>query len=180
MSLVKEEADFIRQNIHLISEGKATKLFYKYSKEFGCLPTSVSQAFIDVMGIHRLLLAHKEWILDHTFEECVRLGSVTIPGNIHSIQIKAFANSDVEDVTFTRGVNTIWDNAFENCFKLNAVFISRSVTRIGKYCFHNCDRLSEIHYEGTLADWKRIFLDRDWKDSHHKMNLYCSDGGLII
>jgi hypothetical protein len=180
MSLFKEEADFIRQHLHLISERKATSFFYRYSKEFGCLPTSVTQAFIDVMGMPELLLSHQEWIFDNTFEDCVRLGSVTIPGNIKVIQIKAFANSDVEDVTFTRGVTTIWNNAFENCFKLNAVFISKTVTRIGKYCFHDCDRLSEIHYEGTIAEWKKIILDKDWKDSHHKVNLYCSDGGLII
>lgn len=180
MNLFKEEAQFLRDKIHLISNRNAELFYLQYHKIFGSIPTSVSQALIDVAGIKRLLLSHKEVILDNTFEECTGMIDLTIPGHIKEIGTSAFSKTDIAVLTLSSGVSRIENNAFYDCKDLTSVFISKSVADIGNYCFASCPSLYEIYYEGTLAEWKKITLRPMWKDGDQKISLYCDDGGLTI
>ena len=50
----------------------------------------------------------------------------------------------LESLTIGNSVETIGDNAFENCKKLREIIIPNSVTTIGRYAFQYCRELREI------------------------------------
>lgn len=47
---------------------------------------------------------------------------------------------------------------FENCSKLNTVYIPKSVLYIGPRVFEQCTALSDIYYEGSESDWNNIII----------------------
>ncbi len=54
------------------------------------------------------------------------------------------------------GVSSIEKNAFSDCKNLAEITIPNSVKRIGKNAFSDCEKLKDVHYTGTLQEWKSI------------------------
>ncbi len=48
--------------------------------------------------------------------------------------------------------------AFLNCTNLKSVTIGDSVTAIGNSAFANCNRLTNVYYEGNENDWNKISI----------------------
>ena len=74
-----------------------------------------------------------ESIGDYAFTECESLASLTIPNSVKSIGKGAFAGGG-----FT------------------SLMIPDSVTSIGDSAFAGCDKLTDIYYNGSTADWSAI------------------------
>jgi hypothetical protein len=53
------------------------------------------------------------------------------------------------------------------------------VTSIGYRAFHKCESLYEIHYDGTVAQWRKITKDEDWCGWSLRI-VYCYDGHVVI
>jgi len=85
--------------------------------------------------------------------------SITLPsdyeGKNYSIGRRAFYDCDsLTSVTIPEGVTSIGDYAFYDCDDaLTSITISKSVTKIGESAFHWCSALTEVNYNGTIADW---------------------------
>ena len=55
------------------------------------------------------------------------------------------------------GVIAIGDNTFYQCSGLTSVTIPGSVKSIGSSAFYGCSSLLDVYYNGTEADWAKIF-----------------------
>ena len=62
------------------------------------------------------------------FEDCSKLGNITLPSTIKTIQSKAFKGcSSLQEIELPQGVTSIGDNAFAGCSKLNTILVRDSV-----------------------------------------------------
>ena len=67
--------------------------------------------------------------------------------------------------------------AFEDCSGLTSITIPSSVTSIGNGAFYGCIGLSEIRFNGTIAQWKKISKDSDWDYKvPSSCKVICTDG----
>ncbi len=129
------------------------------------------------------------------FEQCTALTSVTLGNNVMRIGSNAFAGctalteitipnsaeelgdgvfngcSALTSVVLSEGVEKIGDMAFENC-GLTSLTVPSTVTNLGNNCFAGCSALQEIHYNGTMEEWKAI-------KKGNMMYLNCSTTGAI-
>ena len=79
------------------------------------------------------------------------LTSIEIPASVTTIGAAAFWGcSNLATVTFAEGsqLESIGNNAFQQCYNLTSITIPASVTSIGSYVFQSCNNLASI----TVAD----------------------------
>lgn len=105
---------------------------------------------------------------EKAFNICERLNSVRIGKNVESIDYGAFydasvksiefekgsklesigsysfAASDIERVSIPEGCKVIWNNAFQQCYKLKNLSIPASINTIYNGAFNLCDELDSI------------------------------------
>ena len=115
---------------------------------------------------------------DMAFDGCSGLTSVTIPDSVTSIGGGAFRDCrGLTSITIPDSVTSIGDRAFDGCSGLTSVTIGNSVTSIGNYAFSNCSGLQEIHFNGTIAQWKKISKDSSWAYKvPWSCKVICTDG----
>ena len=91
----------------------------------------------------------------HAFEQCEKLGKVTIAKNseLTSIGEGAFRScTTLKSIVLPEGVTTIEKDAFFDCSKLSTVTLPASLTAIGDYAFDGCsDKLKFTVVEGSYA-----------------------------
>lgn len=91
----------------------------------------------------------------HAFEQCEKLGKVTIAKNseLTSIGEGAFRScTALKSIVLPEGVTTIEKDAFFDCSKLSTVTLPASLTAIGDYAFDGCsDKLKFTVVEGSYA-----------------------------
>lgn len=121
---------------------------------------------------------------DYAFLWCKSLTSVTIPNSVTSIGKYAFEGCDgLRSITIPNSVTSIGYGAFWHCDRLRSVTIPRSVKKIGERAFGYCERLNSIKYEGTIAEWKELTIDKPQRKPDYKreyIHVYCSDGEIRI
>ena len=143
---------------------------------------------------------------DETIDPSVALGlkSLTIPGNVTEIGTFAFGGTRLTSVTIPEHVTTIGNYVFSRCIflttarieaptiggfmftycsALTSVTLAKTVTKICSHWINYCDALTEITYEGSLEDWRRIEKQYNW-DGHQGQfpgtleKVICTDGYL--
>lgn len=53
-----------------------------------------------------------------------------------------------------------------------------SVVSMGVNAFSGCSGLMEIHYDGTIKEWKAIVKVISWNFTTGNFTVYCTDGNL--
>ncbi|MEE0142735.1 leucine-rich repeat domain-containing protein, partial [Ruminococcus sp.] len=133
------------------------------------------------------------------------LTSVTIPQAVTAIQSYAFYHTAIAEVTVPASVKT-WGKyvfsdctklknarvacdsigafAFTRCTALSSLTISANCRTFGENMLAYCESLTDITYEGTIAQWNTITKPVNWMSSgEHSYNNYlkkiqCIDGYL--
>ena len=95
---------------------------------------------------------------ESAFEFCSSLTSIVIPDSVTSIGYEAF----------------------DGCKSLSTIVIPDGVTSIGDKAFDGCKSLTSIIFQGTIAQWKEIALDENWKDKVPAKVVHCTDGDVEI
>ena len=97
---------------------------------------------------------------DDAFAYCTALKGLSIPGTVKYIGETAFYDCPgLEVLIIPRGVESIGPGAFGSCTGVRNVTIPLSVTDIGYYAFAGCEKITDVFYEGTEAQWKQIRID---------------------
>ena len=85
-----------------------------------------------------------------------------------------------EDYYFPYGISTIGFRTFQYNDELKAVHIPTSVTHIENESFYFCDNLTDIYYDGTMAEWGQITFDSGWCNYRQKPVIHCTDGDINL
>ena len=113
---------------------------------------------------------------EEAFANCSGLTSILIPDSVTVIGEGAFSGcSGLTDITIPDNVTSIEDYVFENCTGLTRVTIGSGVTCIEIRLFDGCTELREIHYNGTIAAWKKI--QREYSLGMGYI-VYCTNGTI--
>ena len=91
------------------------------------------------------------------FWDCTDLESVVIPGTVTQIGESAFWCCGLKQAAIPEGVTEI-NGLFYHCTSLQAVSLPKSLKVIGSCTFAGCDRLKDVYYAGTSAQWKQISI----------------------
>lgn len=113
------------------------------------------------------------------FWDCHNLISVKLPNSLTSIAEKAFADCySLASVEIPNSVTSIGDGAFSDGHSLTSITIPDSVISIGAWAFSACNKLSDVYYSGTMAQWKAISVGDD-NDPLTAATIHCSDGDIL-
>ena len=77
----------------------------------------------------------------------------------------AYENSgtmkNLVSIIFPDGLESIGDDAFSDCYKLNTIILPKSLKKVGKYNFDSANskgNLKNVNYKGTEDEWKAITM----------------------
>lgn len=93
-----------------------------------------------------------EEIPRYTFYRCKALKTVNLSSELHTIKRKAFTNTAIETFIIPDSVNKIEDAVFSNCKKLEQLTFSKNIDTIPSNIVKGCKKLNEIVInEGTTT-----------------------------
>ena len=98
------------------------------------------------------------------------INSIVIPGSVSDITPFVFEYSRIKIVRIEEGTTVIGACSFNNCDKLEIVYLPRSLYTIKMSAFANCKSLKKIYYNGTEKDWAKVIKEDDWDENTSK---YC-------
>ena len=64
--------------------------------------------------------------------------------------------SEITTVVIEDGTTTIGANAFDDCVNLTDVTVGEGVTAVGENAFKDCENLENVHFNGTVSQWKTL------------------------
>lgn len=89
----------------------------------------------------------------NAFQECTALISVTIPGDVMTIEFDAFGScTGMTNVILPDSIISIGDESFNGCSSLTNLTIPNSVTSIGQDTFVGCTSLSSITIPNSVTN----------------------------
>ena len=99
---------------------------------------------------------------------------------VTAITVNGFARcSGLRTVVIPDHFETIGEGAFYICENLQTVYIPNSVKSIDQGAIGVCNskQTVTIYYDGTAAEWKRIFKAGNWADGT-KCQIVCTDQSI--
>lgn len=76
------------------------------------------------------------------------------------------------------GINFTYTGAFEGCFALEKIYLPSTIRSIGIGAFFNCERLTDIYFDGTCAQWESITKGASWNYGTPTYTVHCTDGAI--
>lgn len=108
----------------------------------------------------------------------VNIESIRIPGNIETIERKAFALCRVHKVYIEEGVKEISNHVFTLCHELSDMNIPKSITYIGFQPFSGSIELTKINFRGTKKEFDDIEKHDEWNTGSFIKKVVCTDGEI--
>ena len=163
--------DYLREYTYVIENGEITITGYSGTASELVIPAEIDGYPVTAIG-------------ESAFSYNNELLSVIIPDSVTTLGRGAFVFCEnLESVTIGNGVTCINEWTFENCGYLKSITLSSGVTRIEEGAFHStglktisipgsvtyignrvfeyCSSLTDIYYDGTMAEWNMISIGYD-------------------
>lgn len=119
------------------------------------------------------------YINGKTFQGCTLLASVTMPSTIQTIKSESFRGcTSLTTIVIPEGVREVHDLVFGECTSLQSITLPVSLTYLGYYAFNGDSALTDIYYNGTMAQWGSINKGTDWDYQTGNYTIHCSDGDI--
>ncbi|MBD5585649.1 MAG: leucine-rich repeat domain-containing protein [Clostridia bacterium] len=97
-------------------------------------------------------------------------------GSIKEIGREAFYDCNMDEVVIPDGVTKLSNSSFRYC-KMQTVTLPKSLTEIEQWSFLNCENLTQINYDGTVAQWYAVKKWWPWEEDS-TFKVVCTDGVL--
>ena len=81
--------------------------------------------------------------------------------------------TSLQSVTVSSG--RIQSYSFMNCSMLTSITIGRNVASIGTSAFSGCSNLTDIYYQGTMAQWDVLQKDSGWDSGLSNYTIHLTD-----
>lgn len=143
--------------------------------------TLVSNTYEDGLGV--MTFENDITTVGHfALNTCYTLESIVIPSSVTTIGNNAFASCiKLTSIEIPSGVTTIGNNAFIRGWVVSMVSIPSSVTSIGASAFEECEKLTDINYDSTSAQFNSITKGGKWKYIvPTSCIVHCTDGDFPI
>ncbi len=159
---------FVSENGVLFNKAKTKLVAYPAGKTGTTytIPNRVttigSYAFASSYNITEMLIPNSVTVIDHAaFRSCKNLVNITIPDGLTELSDSVFSGcSSLKNVTLPKALTAIDNYTFERCNSLESITIPCTVTSIESYAFDYCNNLTDVYFNGTEAEWNRIFIGR--------------------
>lgn len=150
------------------------------------LPESIieiqSGAFYHLRELEKINLPTRlSYIGGRAFQGCNKLSKITLPNTVRAIGGNCFAYcQSLSEIVLSSKMSYIPMEAFNFCRELKSVTIPKSISRIDYGAFFDCRSLAEIHYGGTVEEFKQIstsdsFLNELNDGINIFVKIYCTD-----
>lgn len=100
---------------------------------------------------NKLIAACKYTVIPDTVEiigeyafRWVSISEIEVPSSVHTIERRAFLDTDLDYINLPEGLLRIEENAFEYCLNLRTVKLPNSLEYIGNYAFSYCPELRNL------------------------------------
>ena len=95
-------------------------------------------------------------IEQYAMQYCKSLQKCTLPENLSEINDKAFANTSLSEITFPTSLTSIKSKVFYECSNLKTLrFTSSSVPTFNENAFENCSKLEKVYVpKASLNEYK--------------------------
>lgn len=80
------------------------------------------------------------------------IGKITIPETVASIGTRAFYDTYITDIEFSSRVTELSTYTFQDCTKLERVYLPDTITALGLYSFQNCTEITELRLSENLTE----------------------------
>ena len=124
------------------------------------LKTINANAFKDCAGLTALVIPDTVTaIATRAFENCSGLTALTLSTGLTQLTAFAFSGcTGLTEVEVPEGVTKMLGSAFYGCEGLQVVRLPHSLTLLGANNFYHCSAITDVYYNGTLAEWKAISI----------------------
>lgn len=93
---------------------------------------------------------------ESAFNSCFSLESVVIPHGVTSAGMSVFADCGLlAEISIPTSLKQI-PPGFLRFTAISKIFISKEVTTVGQAAFNRCNKLTDVYYDGTQAQWEAI------------------------
>ncbi len=97
---------------------------------------------------------------EYAFDGHYELTSVAIPPSMTEISAYAFNDcTGLVSISIPEGVTNIGICAFAGCENLDRITLPTSLESVGTNAFDDCYKMLDIHYTGTMAQWRTSNLE---------------------
>lgn len=80
----------------------------------------------------------------NAFSECSKLGKITMPKSIKSIDFGAFSRSNIDTITIHEGIEYIGAAAFHDCQNIKYITLPKSIQNLESDVFRDCTGLRGV------------------------------------
>ena len=110
------------------------------------------------------------------------IDKLTIPENIKYVWAKAFKSIlELKEVRWEAECSNIPESCFQDCIKLEDIYLPKHIKIINDNAFKNCYNLHNIYYNGTMLNWANVNKLGQWlQGPEHKVIVKCIDGEIKI
>ena len=140
-------------------------------------------AFFNCSGLRELVLPDSVTFINvYAFAYCSKLRTVHYSAGMTTVPARVFQNcAALEEIDIPEGVILIGLSAFQDCSSLAVVRLPHSLVpegnqynpnTIGKDAFNGCTALTDVYYNGTMAEWKTLTIHETGNDPLHAALLH--------
>ena len=105
-----------------------------------------------------------------------------LPDTVTIIGTKAFCYAKMEKVALSKGMASTGYETFYHADQMTAIYIPKSVKSIERSAFEECDKLKDIYYSGSEADWANMKIESEGNEALSNVTIHynasVSDLGL--
>ncbi len=111
------------------------------------------------------------------FGMCAELEELVLPPSLLRIGKRAFDGClSLRVVRLPQALKIIEEGAFYRCENLTEIRINAALSSIEKFAFADCEKLTNIIFEGSIAEWQAIEKGAGWRRGVPAQKIICKEG----